>query len=142
MMNRSDDTNGSVLMTVDQLHRLIHEAVARYPQTIDTMKLLSLDWMGPDVHITLDDKDIIGQFDTAYKNLGKLVGKYGYEINDLLSRRDEGDPDAAKELIKLVYQAVGVLIDRYGPTHVLDTRSNMGELVPVEVWQKSYGMKY
>lgn len=131
-----------MFITLHQLQSIIHEAVAKFPQTIDTMRLLSIDWMGSDVHITLDDEDIIGQFDVAYKNLGKLIGKDNHAINDLLARKDEGDPDAADELTKIVYQAIHRLIDIHGPTHVHDTKSNLSELVPVEVWQKSYGMKY
>lgn len=135
--------NEMLLMTVGQLRRIISEAVARYPQgPSEEMQVLSLDWTGRDVHVTLDDQDIVGQFDEAYKNLGKLIGKDSHMINDLLTRRDEGDSSAVEELIRIVYEAAHVLIDRHGPTHVHDTKSNVGELVPVEVWQKSYGMAY
>lgn len=132
-----------MLITVRQLKTIIAEDVPKYPQTGEEEKrVLSIDWQGPDVHITLDDKDIIGQFEVAYVHLGKLTGVDTFTVKDLLSQRDEGDPDASEELIKLVYQGVKQLVDRHGPTHIYDTKSKMSELVPTEVWLKTTGIEY
>lgn len=108
-------------------------------QEIDKMVSVEVD---EDPEVTVNGEDLLGSGSDVFRNAGKLVGIDQHQINNLIARNDSGDTSAFDQLSNIVYDAVQILIDREGVTHVDDaSNSQMPGPMHADQFQQRMGRK-